>query len=184
MGFSKNPGIKKLGLPDMYKNEGFYSIHYNDELEHKKIVKCKFENISDFCERNEIYPDIIKIDVEGSEIDILESMSRKMLFNLKYIIIELNDKPIPPQTSQVDQIVNILLKKDFVPVMPCVLGYKPGTAVDQVWANVQFFARTEPTMLFKIPETQTHPLQHVSAEEYYTVYQEEYFKIMQTYVEE
>mgnify|MGYP003114385279 CR=1 FL=1 len=142
-GFSDTAGTKKMGLPPGYKNEGLYSLKNADDNKDEKIVDCKFENISDFCQKNNIYPDIIKLDVEGSELDILKSISPEIIEKVTIIVVEMNRKPPLPQKSQVSQISIFLIKNNFLPIHPqwASPSNKPVNwagaekVFDQIWFN-------------------------------------------------
>ena len=142
-GFSDTAGTKKMGLPTGYKNEGLYSLKNIDDNKDEKIVDCKFENISDFCQKNNIYPDIIKLDVEGSELDILKSISPEIIEKVTMIVVEMNRKPPLPQKSQVSQISISLIKNNFLPIHPMFAqhSHKPANwtnvekVFDQIWFN-------------------------------------------------
>lgn len=70
-GFWKAEAELELGYPehrDDYDNTGLYSVFGT-----KKKIKAKFKVLDDWCEKNNIWPDYIKIDAEGSELNILNN---------------------------------------------------------------------------------------------------------------
>jgi len=90
---------KYLGIPDNgkdIKKTGFYSVFGK-----RKKIKCKLEIIDEWCEDN-IYPDLIKIDAEGSEYRILSS-GIKCLKKCKYIVYENN--PYFKETKKIPKLL-------------------------------------------------------------------------------
>ena len=55
-----------------------------------ETIKVKTDLLDNYCEEKIEKIDILKIDVEGSEIEVLEG-SKKMLKNIKIIQIEIFD---------------------------------------------------------------------------------------------
>lgn len=71
------------------ENDGLYAVDNGSE-ELRKTIKSKVIKLSDFLKNNDIREiDIIKMDAEGSEMDILQDISY-ILPNVKYIHIEVN----------------------------------------------------------------------------------------------
>ena len=68
------------------ENSGLYSTKIPDG---KNKVSSHFYNFGDWCVRNNIIPDLLKIDVEGAEFEILNS-SDCIIHKIKYLIIEDN----------------------------------------------------------------------------------------------
>jgi FkbM family methyltransferase len=87
IGFGDCPGLFDFGFPESRKdldNTGLYSI-----FGRKNIVSCNVENMDIWCKTHLVYPDFIKIDVEGSEYRILSS-SMTCLSKARYVIYEDN----------------------------------------------------------------------------------------------
>jgi len=77
--------IKKANLVDNLKKhckDFFYKFKITEE-------KIKMKNLDDFYK---FHPDIIKIDVEGNELDVIRSSSKILLHLKPVIIFELNKK--------------------------------------------------------------------------------------------
>ena len=107
LAFSNNKGTKKFYLNTFFPASGssLNTIHVKDKLWNftRKLVtgnfKKQFESfdvrtdtIDNFCEENGVnFIDILKIDTEGSEIEVLEG-SKKMLNKTNIILIEVLDE--------------------------------------------------------------------------------------------
>ena len=107
LAFSNNKGTKKFYLNTFFPASGssLNTIHVKDKLWNftRKLVtgnfKKQFESfdvrtdtIDNFCEENGVNSiDILKIDTEGSEIEVLEG-SKKMLNKTNIILIEVLDE--------------------------------------------------------------------------------------------
>ena len=107
LAFSNDKGIKKFYLNTFFPASGssLNTIHVKDKLWNftRKLVtgnfKKQFESfdvrtdtIDNFCEENGVnFIDILKIDTEGSEIEVLEG-SKKMLNKTNIILIEVLDE--------------------------------------------------------------------------------------------
>lgn len=93
-GFDNEEGDVLMGIPISRQddcNTGVYFV--KDKNEKRKIVSdvnCKMNRLSNFVKENNIKNiDMIKIDVEGKEMDILKD-SVKLLYHVRYIHIEIN----------------------------------------------------------------------------------------------
>ncbi len=107
LAFSNDKGIKKFYLNTFFPASGssLNTIHVKDKLWNftRKLVtgnfKKQFESfdvrtdtIDNFCEENSVDSiDILKIDTEGSEIQVLEG-SKKILNKTNIILIEVLDE--------------------------------------------------------------------------------------------
>ncbi len=107
LAFSNDKGIKKFYLNTFFPASGssLNTIHVKDKLWNftRKLVtgnfKKQFESfdvrtdtIDNFCEENSVDSiDILKIDTEGSEIEVLEG-SQKILNKNNIILIEILDE--------------------------------------------------------------------------------------------
>ena len=107
LAFSNDRKVKKYYLNNFFPSSGgsLNTIHMRDQLWNftRKLVtgnlKKQFESfdvradtIDNFCEENGVNSiDILKIDTEGSEIEVLEG-SKKMLNKTKIILIEVLDE--------------------------------------------------------------------------------------------
>ncbi len=83
--WSVNKSIR-MGYPPKRerKNTGLFSIFGN-----KWSESCEVKNMDEWAQSTNVYPDLIKIDTEGSELTILES-SQKCLSTARYIAWENN----------------------------------------------------------------------------------------------
>ena len=68
------------------ENSGLYSTKITDG---RNKVSSHFFNLGDWCVKNNIVPDLLKIDVEGAEFEIISS-SICIIPEIKYLIIEDN----------------------------------------------------------------------------------------------
>ena len=107
LAFSNNKGTKKFYLNTFFPASGssLNTIHVKDKLWNftRKLVTGNFkkqferfdvrtDTIDNFCEENGVNSiDILKIDTEGSEIEVLEG-SKKMLNKTNIILIEVLDE--------------------------------------------------------------------------------------------
>jgi FkbM family methyltransferase len=86
IGFWKYPCTKSLGMPVKKRNDpdniGLYSIYGTDN-----VVEAKFDSMNNWCNTHNIWPDIMKMDCEGSEPKILKGATQ-VLDKVKYMIIE------------------------------------------------------------------------------------------------
>ncbi len=89
-GFHRNEMIVELGIPKERESEnvGLYTCKHDGEI--KDVVKCKMIRMVDFINENGISNiDLIKIDVEGCELDILDS-SKDILNKINFVHLEVN----------------------------------------------------------------------------------------------
>lgn len=73
-----------------------------------KVVKKKQVNLDDFCSQHNIVPEVIKIDVEGAEINVLEG-SRKILERFKpTIILSVHPRHLEMMGSSIEKLVDLI----------------------------------------------------------------------------
>jgi hypothetical protein len=95
-------------------NSGLYSTHYKPE-EGTSPVEAQFKNMEKWCREQDTYPDLIKLDVEGSELEVLRSIRGPILDGIRAIIIEVNYDEKFPHPS----LINIcLLENGFKAAIP------------------------------------------------------------------
>ena len=115
-GFSETEETKTLVVPNSSKrsNSGLYSTYYKPE-EGTSPVEAQFKNMEKWCREQDTYPDLIKLDVEGSELEILRSIRGPTLDGVRAIIVEVNyDEKFPDPG-----LVNILLLENrFKAIFP------------------------------------------------------------------
>jgi len=80
-----------------YKNDGSY------KLSNKRQV-----SIDDFCENNLIVPEVIKIDVEGAEIKVLEGAKNVLKKYRPIIVLSVHPKHLNLLGSSVENLKNII----------------------------------------------------------------------------
>jgi FkbM family methyltransferase len=119
----------KLGIPghrdDKKANSGLYSTFYADEDEDYNIQTCNIKNLNSFCKRNSVFPDLLKIDVEGMEFEILDSIKDNVLEKIKAVYIEVNfDSRFGGEDNQ-NNINDLLINAGFYCIYP-PLDYYPG----------------------------------------------------------
>lgn len=71
--------------------EGNHIVKSNDICD-REIIAVKSINLEDFIRINNLSSiDLLKVDIEGAEIDLFNSVSEKVLNNIKQISIEFHD---------------------------------------------------------------------------------------------
>ena len=96
--------------------DSFYkeqSIYYEEEVEELKV---RSTTLDDYVALTGIRnPDVIKIDTQGSELDIL-SGSKKCLESCKLLLMEQPILPYNQGAPSFDQYMSMALSNDFIPV--------------------------------------------------------------------
>lgn len=94
---------------DFYFGGNSYYKEYNDQVfpESEYINKVSKTLDTLVKEKDFPYPDLIKIDVQGAELDILKGAS-KILANAKYLIVELQDVHYNQGAPLADTTINYL----------------------------------------------------------------------------
>lgn len=95
--FSNNPGSAENS-----------AVHIKDI---KNTIKVKTTTLDTFCEEHNIFPNIIKIDVEGFEKEVIEG-AQNILKNVELLIIEINNKSLS-RFGNPEPIYSILKKSDL-----------------------------------------------------------------------
>jgi FkbM family methyltransferase len=95
-------------------NIGLYSI-YASSAKDQDVQSANFRCLENFCKDLDVYPDFIKLDVEGCEFEILNSIKSDILKNVKAILVEVNYNPIFPDPEEVNK---LLLSEGYFPVFP------------------------------------------------------------------
>ena len=67
-----NQIINNFSLKNFFLSSKFIGIEDNNE----------YKNLNTFCQKNEVYPDLVKLDVEGAESVIIPSLEDKFFSNL------------------------------------------------------------------------------------------------------
>ena len=96
-------------------NSGVHSLIYNDDLK-KEFVEVDTVTIDKFLERNHISKlDMVKIDVEGSELDVLEGIENTLLKFKPVLIMEVVSQYLKSRGSS---------SVEFKRLMNSKFGYK------------------------------------------------------------
>jgi FkbM family methyltransferase len=94
-------GTIELGLGD----EHCSSVVYRENAK-QNTVTVPAISLDEYCEKHAISViDIIKMDIEGAELDVLESISEKILQNTKQITVEFHDFLNAADLPRIEQIV-------------------------------------------------------------------------------
>ena len=86
-GISEESGEKTFYLP-MNSNHVSGSLHQTDGVDHNNSINLEFKSLSDILKDIQIKNiDILKIDIEGSEYDVLDSIL-SLVIVIKQVLIE------------------------------------------------------------------------------------------------
>lgn len=96
-----------------YKENSKYSVHAEHLYDDSKIIKIKTKTLDTVFMKKKIdLPDLIKIDTQGSELDILMG-SRLCLNNAKHLLIELRNVEYNIGSPEKEIVINYLKDKGF-----------------------------------------------------------------------
>jgi hypothetical protein len=102
--------LKILALPpDKLTNSGLFSRYHSLEKDFD-VHSCTFKNLNIFCKEYNFFPDFIKLDIEGSELEVLQSIEGDILQKVRGILIEVSDDPRFPNHELVN---NLLISNNF-----------------------------------------------------------------------
>lgn len=127
---NKKTLILPIALSDKSGNEKFYIDEYggftnslkqnfttskNNELQETqftkntkvKYIQVEVSTIDEICNKHKFYPDFIKIDVEGAELEVLKG-AKNILRSIRSIMIEISNNH--------EQIFDLLKIFDFMPL--------------------------------------------------------------------
>ena len=115
----ENPKIKKFQCCISKEKNIEISIPENqcatiyDKNFNKKII-CKGITLEDFLKENNIKKvDLLKVDIEGAEIEMFENLSEEILKNINQITVEFHDFLWPELKSKVELIKNKIQNSEF-----------------------------------------------------------------------
>lgn len=80
-----------------YKNNGTYKKEYKDQI-----------SIDDFCNKNNLDPDIIKIDVEGAEINVLKGLRNTAAQSKPKIILSAHPRQLKMMGQTVEELLSVI----------------------------------------------------------------------------
>ena len=106
----KEPGCSSLYEPNLEFVKQFY---FAPNMEVVNSYNLTLTTLRDICDKYEIIPDCIKIDTQGSELDILMGM-QNILDNLKFIELEVEFNPQYKNQPLFSDIDLFLRKKGFL----------------------------------------------------------------------
>jgi len=102
---SNKSSISKFSLNPLYPTRN----RLESKTLSENIIDVKTISIDDFCEKNQLIVDFIKMDVEGSEVKALEGMKNTIISNPKLkIVTEFNQKAIVDVGSSPEDLINLL----------------------------------------------------------------------------
>ena len=146
-GLSDEKKTMNLGKPrdrkDRDSNSGLYSSYYSREGDFD-IKECKFVNLNEFCNDNNVYPDLIKMDIEGHEFEVLNTIKGDTLQAATAILVEVNcDERFPDPTDVATLLVSsgfesVYPPLDFVPP-PSTRNPKRLKAFNRLWLRTDKF---------------------------------------------
>lgn len=111
----KDHDILKNGLYSTSQEKSQYEAEclselLKEKLKHKKEYKCQLKTISSIIQENNIeFIDLLKIDVEKSELEVLNGIDEKDWKKIKQIVIEVHDC----EGKTLNKIKNLLWDKGF-----------------------------------------------------------------------
>ncbi len=76
------------------------------------FIEVPSVSVDSYCEDHKITPDLIKIDVEGAEMEVLKGM-KETLGNSPKIYIELHEKQLPKFHSSILEVISFLHSHHF-----------------------------------------------------------------------
>lgn len=79
----------------------------------KKYGKIKNWVVNDFFRGKKILPDVIKIDVEGAEMKVLEGMKHLMKYGNLKIFVEVHPQRLLDHKSSAKEVILLLLDEGF-----------------------------------------------------------------------
>lgn len=103
---------KSLTLETFYSEPGHYKAgsRLGTAIEGARRFEVVTVSVDDFCDRNTLRPDFIKIDVEGAEIHVLRSAQETIRLHQPAFIFEYRAQSINPQHDP----INFLKEHDYV----------------------------------------------------------------------
>jgi FkbM family methyltransferase len=140
-GIMSNDKELKIGKPrgrsDKAENSGLFSVYASENNDYD-VQTASFKSLSKFCKEKSVYPDFMKIDIEGCEFEVLESIKDEFLESIYAILVEVNYDPIFPNP---DNVTELMLDKGFYSAYPSIdfdAGYSnknPGVkrAYNRLW---------------------------------------------------
>ncbi len=100
---------KHLGGPD----SGFQLTPRLQETECSDTIRAKAITLDGIFEHEELVPDVIKVDVEGAEMRVLEGMKKIMQSRSPRLFLEIHPNKLPTLGSSVQEIVSLLIDNGY-----------------------------------------------------------------------
>ena len=114
---SKWNSLKLLSYRRLFKSLPFNKPNSSNQdykiIERREIQIFKLDTI--LCNKNLKKPIILKLDVQGYEMEVLKG-SLKILKRINYILIEVSKSEIYKNQATEKQIINFLKKRNFFPL--------------------------------------------------------------------
>lgn len=79
-----------------------------------RVKKVKAITVDKYLERNNIMPDVIKIDVEGAEYKVLKGMPETLKLPALKMLIEVHEKKLEMLNSNYREVIKLLLNNNFM----------------------------------------------------------------------
>jgi len=136
--------------PDKLTNSGLFSRYYSFETDFD-VRPCTFKNLNTFCKEYNLYPDFIKLDIEGSELEVLQSIEGDVLQKVRGILIEVSDEPRFPNNELIN---NLLISNNFDAKFPDLNFIPPLSTRKHRWCHTsrkaynRFWMKNQPQSIW------------------------------------
>ncbi len=125
---SGNEAMLNLGV------ESCSSIHYQ-EAGNQERVKVPATTLDAFCQENAIEEiDLLKLDIEGEEIPVLENISDQLLARTKQMTVEFHDFLRPSERARIESILRNMGSRGFDTISFAYFSYR-----DTLFLNRRYY---------------------------------------------
>jgi FkbM family methyltransferase len=95
-------------------------------------MQIKQTRLDTFCEQNDVWPDALIIDTEGTTLDVLEGCGDKILDGLKLVYAECQHSILRPGMRVVGEVNNLLVAHGMA-LRPGLPSYDAGVQANFTW---------------------------------------------------
>jgi hypothetical protein len=85
----------------------------DEEIRPDELVSVESLTLDDFFENRQVRPDVIKIDVEGAEINVLRGMKKIIQEHKPILFIEVHPSKLPIFHSSSEELLAILIERGY-----------------------------------------------------------------------